>query len=78
MNTRELVEVQSSDFIIANPELKAKIIAASRRNSSTQANELKSTIICAGGCGKDGLQNQLYLYLCNTIKGWSLSLIVII
>lgn len=67
MNTRELVEVQSSDFIIANPELKAKIIAASRRNSSAQANELKSTIICAGGCGKDGLQNQIYY---RDERGW--------
>ena len=34
MTTRELVVVQNSDFVIANPELKAKIIAASRRNSS--------------------------------------------
>jgi hypothetical protein len=59
--------IQSSDFIIANPELKAKIIAASRRNSSAQANELKSTIICAGGCGKDGLQNQIYY---RDERGW--------
>ena len=67
MTTRELLRVQNSDFIIANPEIKAKIIAASRRNSNHNVSELKSTIICAGGSGKDGLQNQIFY---RDERGW--------
>jgi hypothetical protein len=67
MTTRELLKVQMSDFIVANPELKAKIVSASRRNSAQNNPQMSSTVICAGGYGKDGLQNQIYY---KDDRGW--------
>ena len=36
MTPRELLQVQNNEFILANPEMKAKIVAASRRGSNSK------------------------------------------
>ena len=62
MSPRELLKVQNNEFILANPEMKAKIIAASRRNSNGKETSVRSAIICVGGEGKDGLQPNVFYF----------------
>ena len=60
MTPRELLHVQNNEFILANPEMKAKILAASRRNSREKETSKYSSILCVGGEGKDGLQPNVF------------------
>ena len=62
MTPRELLQVQNNEFILANPEMKAKIVAASRRGSNSKEVTARSSLICVGGEGKDGLQGTLFYY----------------
>ena len=54
--------MQNNEFILANPEMKAKIVAASRRGSNSKEVTARSSLICVGGEGKDGLQGTLFYF----------------